>query len=158
MANNSFVTVSPSGRHLVSGEWDTMERLLVFGNPVHSRSLTAGGRSGGSDLPLAGTISLDRPLSHVQSCDFVDATHLVCAVDKPGKAVYSVRLDHPLDDAPNAHGTVTREFAVPRLSACRGEYEIEGIDVDARRRILSVSMIDPSPCLLNTKIFRYRKR
>ncbi|WP_298444185.1 hypothetical protein [Gordonia sp. (in: high G+C Gram-positive bacteria)] len=150
MANNSFVTVSPSGRYLVSGEWDTMDRLLVFRNPV--------GRPDGSALPLAGTIALDTPMRDVQSCDFVDATHLVCAVDRPAQAVYSVALDGPLDDAPAGHarGTVRREFAVPHLSACTGSYEIEGIDYDAHRRVLSVSMIDPSPCLLNTKVLRYR--
>lgn len=150
-ANNSFVTVSPSGRQLVSGEWFTQKRLLVFDNPV--------GRPSGSALPLAGTITLDRPLQHVQSCDFVDATRLVCAADLPDQAVYSVHLDHPLDDGAQAHGTVRREFALPKLSACTGgDYEAEGIDYDTKRRVLSVAVIDPSPCLLNTKIFRYSRQ
>lgn len=150
-ANNSFVTVSPSGRHLVSGEWFTQDRLLVFANPV--------GRRSGSALPLAGTIALDRPLQHVQSCDFVDATRLVCAADRPDQAVYSVHLDHSLDDGARAHGTVRREFALPERSACTaGDYEAEGIDYDTKRRVLSVAVIDPSPCLLNTKIFRYSRQ
>ncbi|MFT4087882.1 MAG: hypothetical protein QM658_12185 [Gordonia sp. (in: high G+C Gram-positive bacteria)] len=147
-ANNSFVTVDPSGKFLVSGEWATQQRLLVFADPV--------GRRDGAQLPLAGVIALDKPMTDVQSCDFMTATELVCASDKPDKAVYTISLARALGPSPSTTGTVRREFAVPRLSACRGSYEIEGIDYDVARHVLSVAMIDPSPCLLNTKVFRYR--
>ncbi len=148
-ANNSFVTVSPDGRYLVSGEWGAVDRLLVFANPV--------GRPDGADLALAGTIDLDRPLTDVQSCDFLDASTLICASDTPEQAVYTVRLAHPLGDGLPVRASVHREFALPHRSACRGGYEAEGIDYDAHRKVLSVAVIDPAPCLLNTKIFRYRR-
>lgn len=150
MANNSFVTVDPTGTVLVSGEWETEQRLLVFDNP--------NGRRSGSTLPLAGEITLSEPLTEVQSCDFKTSTVLLCAVDKPVNAVYSVTLDHPLTQSRSAHGTVAKQFDVPRMSACRGSYELEGIDYDRSRRLLSVAAIDPSPCLLNTKVFRYSYR
>lgn len=149
MANNSFVTVDPSGGYLVSGEWKVRERLLVFANPRAQRN--------GSQVPLVGQINLDTPLENVQSCDFVDATRLVCAVDKPRQAVYSVRLSQPLTSGTTA-GRVTRDFDVPKRSACGGGYEVEGIDYDVHRKVLSVGIIDPSPCLLNTKVFRYARR
>lgn len=135
MANNSFVTVDPSGGYLVSGEWKVRERLLVFANPRAQRN--------GSQVPLVGQINLDTPLENVQSCDFVDATRLVCAVDKPRQAVYSVRLSQPLTSGTTA-GRVTRDFDVPKRSACGGGYEVEGIDYDVHRKVLSVGIIDPS--------------
>jgi len=150
LANNSFVTVDPSGKYLVSGEWKVQKRLLVFANPRAQRS--------GSQVPLVGQINLDQPLENVQSCDFVDATRLVCAVDKPRQAVYSVWLSRPLTSGTTVTGRVTHDFDVPKHSACKGGYEVEGIDYDARRKLLSVGIIDPSPCLLNTKVFRYARR
>lgn len=150
LANNSFVTVEPSGRFLVSGEWKVQKRLLVFANPRGQRSGTA--------LPLAGQITLDRPLENVQSCDFMTSTRLLCAADKPQQAVYSVRLSQPLTSSTAVTGTVSHEFDLPHRSACNGNYEAEGIDYNVARKLLSVAIIDPSPCLLNTKVFRYSYR
>lgn len=148
LANNSFVTVDPSGKFLVSGEWKVQKRLLVFPNPRAQRS--------GSDLPLVGQINFDKPLENVQSCDFMTSTRLVCAADKPKQAVYSINLSEPLTPtSTTVSGTVSHEFDVPRRSACGGSYEVEGIDYNVARRLLSVAVIDPSPCILNTKVFRY---
>ncbi|GEE03046.1 hypothetical protein nbrc107696_34920 [Gordonia spumicola] len=149
-ANNSFVTVDPTGEHLVNGEWFVMKRLLVFDNPK--------GEPSGSTIPIAGEIRLDKPLENVQSCDFVTAERLACAVDEPVNRVVSVTLSAPVGSAKVVDATVTPEFDLPKRSVCTGTYESEGIDYDTRRRVLSVAMINPSPCFVGTKVFRYRAK
>ncbi|WP_341267377.1 hypothetical protein [Gordonia malaquae] len=147
MANNSFVTVDPTGAYLVSGEWFTEQRFIVFANPKD--------RPAGSTMPILSEIRLDTPLTNVQSCDFMTADRLLCAVDEPVNRVVSVHLSAPVGAA-SVDGTVEPEFTIPKRSVCRGSYESEGIDYDVSRRILSVAMINPSPCFVGTKVFRYR--
>ena len=149
-ANNSFAAVSPDGRWLVSGEWGTMNRLLVFPAPLLDPATP---RTGGP-LALAGTVALREPVTDVQGCDFLSATRLLCSSDGPGRQVLQVDLDAPL--APGTTGaSVAAVFAVPTESACRGTYETEGIDVDPAHHDLRVEMIPPAPCGAATTIYHY---
>lgn len=147
-ANNSFAAVSPDGQWLVSGEYGTMNRLLVFPAPVLNPAITS------SSLPLAGTISLNTSVTNVQGCDFASATQLVCSSDDAAKDVFSVNLSAPLSGTGNAAATVTHLFTVPEQSWCRGTFETEGIDYSGG--ILRVEMIPPAPCDVATRVYVYR--
>jgi hypothetical protein len=66
LMNNSFTAITPDGQWLVSGEWERMNRLLVFPMPV----LNPQARDPKADLPLVGQITLDRPVNNLQGCVF----------------------------------------------------------------------------------------
>ncbi|MFZ3599600.1 hypothetical protein [Streptomyces sp. BH104] len=152
LLNNSFASVSPDGQWLVSGEWGTRERLQVFPTPV----LNASAPQPGANLPQAGQISLDKPVTNVQGCDFTDATHLLCSSDAATKEVLEITLDRPLDGAP-VTGRVASAFAIPQRSVCKGAFESEGIDYDAARGTLRVQMVPPAPCLVTTAVISYKQ-
>jgi hypothetical protein len=152
--NNSFAAVSPSGRWLVSGEWGTMRRLLVFPMPLLNQAARAG-----HDLPLAATIRLSRPVRNVQGCSFVTATRLVCATNDTTDALYGVArqllrvsLSRPLDGRP-VTATPTLLGALPQVSGC-GPSETEGIDVHGDR--LRVVAHEPGVCGGRVDLFTYR--
>lgn len=152
LLNNSFASVSPDGQWLVSGEWGTMSRLQVFPAPV----LNASAPAPGTNLPQAGQITLDKPVTNIQGCDFTDATHLLCASDDTAKEVLDVALDRPLDGKP-VTGRVSTAFAIPQRSVCKGTFETEGIDYDAARGTLRVEMVPPAPCLVTTAVISYEQ-
>ena len=150
--NNSFATISPDGLWLVSGEWDTESRLLVFPMPMLNHSVPAAN----SPLALAGTIDLDQPVTDVQGCDFVDATHLICSADDTKKELLDVALSAPLSGG-DVTGTVTSLGPLPLLSSCTGTFEAEGLDFDPTTDLLRVEVIPPSPCFVNTYEYTYRR-
>ncbi|MFE2538058.1 hypothetical protein, partial [Streptomyces sp. NPDC059371] len=83
--NNSFVTIAPSGTWMVSGEYGTMNRLLVFPTPGVNPAT-----SPSADLPQASTINLDHAVRDVQGCDFVTATRLLCSSDDPAGTLFGM--------------------------------------------------------------------
>jgi hypothetical protein len=156
MINNSFAAVTPSGRWLVSGEWGTMRRLLVFPMPYFNPLARIA-----HNLPLVGTIRLSRPVRNVQGCSFASSTELVCSTNDPGDDLFSVarqllgiRLRHPLDGHTQT-GTPALLGAVPQASWC-GTSEVEGIDVHAGT--LRVLAHEPGTCNGEVDVFTYRLR
>ncbi len=145
--NNSFVTVSPNDRWLVSGEWNTEQRLLLLSNPK--------GRPPGSSIPLAGTIALRPSLYHVQGCDFFDAVTLICSTDNAVHAVVKVSLSAPLHRGSNP--ATDRRLLIPReVSKCPGtEFESEGVDYSARTGWLTLGINEPGACVGTTDINVY---
>ncbi|MBD0023717.1 hypothetical protein GII33_12035 [Gordonia pseudamarae] len=149
--NNSFATVSPSGTYVVSGEFGQQRRLLVFANPV--------GRPDGSTIRYIGQIRFDRVVGDIQSCDFVTERRLLCIDDDHAvKTLHAVDLTAPLGGAVTP-ARLTTELTLPLRgrSACAGDWESEGVDYDARRRVLRVAAIEPLPCGLNTVVFRFTR-
>ncbi|MFZ0044121.1 MAG: hypothetical protein WAK93_22620 [Solirubrobacteraceae bacterium] len=146
--NNSFVTVSPNDRWLVSGEWNTERRLLLFSNPK--------GRPSGSSIPLAGTIALRSSLYHVQGCDFFDAVTLICSTDNAVHAVVKVSLSRPLHRGTNT--ATDRRLLIPReVSKCPGTgFESEGVDYNARTGRLTLTMNEPGSCVGTTDVNVYK--
>jgi hypothetical protein len=155
LANNSFAAVSPDGRWLVSGEWFTERRLLVFPAPT--------GAAPAGPLALAGQITLDRPVNQIQGCAFVAATRLLCVSDDPGTTLWptpfpllQVDLPAPLDGATTT-ATVTDLGGLPLVSRCRGAFEPEGIDDDRATGTLRVEVAPPSPCSVAMTVYDYRQ-
>lgn len=157
--NNSFDTVSPDGQWMVSGEWNDMNRLLVFPTPILNSSTP---KTGGA-LTAAGQITLDHPVRDVQGCDFVSATRLLCSTDDPNtdlfptaKQLLQVDLPAPLSGAP-VTGHVTSLGELPMKSTCNGTYETEGIDYYAPTQTLRVEVIPPPICGdLVTTVYKFQ--
>ncbi len=156
--NNSFAAVSPDGQWMVSGEWGTMSRLLVFPAPLLNPEAATPGV-----LAQVGTIALDHPMRNVQGCDFVAAARLVCSTDDPGTDLYPtprqlLQVDLPaggLTGRPATAATVSSLGALPMQSACAGTFETEGIDY-APTGELRVEVIPPEPCSAYTTVYVYR--
>ncbi|OLF16965.1 hypothetical protein [Actinophytocola xanthii] len=156
--NNSFAAVSPDGRWLVAGEWGTMDRLLVHPMPGTAHP------DPGANLPLASAIRLDRPVRDIQGCDFVTPTQLLCSSDDPAGALFGitkpllqVNLANPVGAA-DVPGRVTALGQLPLRSACRGEFEAEGIDHDERDGTLRVVVLSPGVCVaFDSKTWRLRR-
>ncbi len=145
--NNSFVTVSPDDRWLVSGEWNTERRLLLLSNPK--------GRPSGTSIPLAGTIALRPSLYHVQGCDFFDALTLICSTDNAVHAVVKVSLSRPLHRGTNT--ATDRQLLIPRkVSKCPGTgFESEGVDYNTHTGRLTLGINEPGKCVGTTDINVY---
>jgi hypothetical protein len=162
--NNSYAAISPDGQWLVSGEWDTMTRLLVFPTPI----LNPAAPAAGGNLPLAATIQLDRPVADVQGCTFLDARRLICASDDSDTTLWPVAkplLEIDLPGRP-AGRTVTAHVkllgALPQASTCTATgdnpFEVEGDDYDPLTGKLRVAVIPPSPCGdASTTIYTFRR-
>lgn len=155
MVNNSFAAISPDGRWLVSGEWGTVSRLLVFPMPELNPAARAG-----RDLPLAAVITLSHPVRNVQGCSFASATRLVCSTNDTGTTLFpvprqllAVDLAAPLAGRPAA-GTVALLGAVPQASGC-GPSETEGIDVSGGT--LRVVAREPGLCSGSVDVFTYTR-
>ncbi|WP_372440493.1 hypothetical protein [Prauserella cavernicola] len=156
--NNSFAAVSPDARWLVTGEWGTMDRLLVL--PMPGVAMT----DPDANLPYASSIQLDRPVRDVQGCDFVSATSLLCSSDDPEgslfgttKPLLQVDLSAPVGDE-DVTGTVTSHGQLPLESACSGEFETEGVDYDERDGTLRVVVLSPGVCLVSdSKTWRLQR-
>jgi hypothetical protein len=157
MSNNSFAAVAPGGRWFVSGEWQTMTRLLVFAAPHPSARTPAVEQP----LPLATTITLTRAVRNVQGCAFASSTRLVCSTNDPGTDLYpvprqllSVQLARPLDGRP-VTGTPRLLGEAPSQTLCAGPAgEVEGIDIHGNRLIVAVN----SACGPDTQLFFYTAR
>jgi hypothetical protein len=149
--NNSFATVSPDGQWLVSGEWDTESRLLVFPMPILNSSVPVGD----APLPIQSTIELDHPVTQIQGCDFVTPTRLICSADDAKKQLLAVDLSAPLSGS-NVTGTVTSIGKIPLFSKCKDGFEAEGVDYDAPSKLLRVNVIQPKPCFIHTDEYVYR--
>ncbi|MET9036813.1 hypothetical protein [Streptomyces mirabilis] len=158
--NNSFDTISPDGQWMVSGEWGTMTRLLVFPTPGVNPST-----SPSANLPQASTINLDHAVRDVQGCDFVTATQLLCSSDDPAGTLFGITkplLQIDLSAAPNGSGDVTGHVTalrqLPLRSSCSGTFEVEGIDYDRRTGTLRVIVVSPGFCVLtDSKTYRFTK-
>ncbi|WP_122614609.1 hypothetical protein [Streptomyces sp. Tu 4128] len=158
--NNSWSAVSPDGQWMLSGEWGTMDRLLVFPTPGVNPAT-----SPSANLPQAATVRLDHAVRDVQGCDFLDATTLLCSSDDPAGTLFGVtkpllRID--LSAAPNGTADVTGHVTalrqLPLRSACSGDFETEGIDYDRRTGTLRVIVVSPGFCVLtDSKTYRFTR-
>ncbi|XVV33615.1 hypothetical protein ACQPXT_05070 [Streptomyces sp. CA-100214] len=158
--NNSWSAVSPDGQWMLSGEWGTMDRLLVFPTPGVNPAT-----SPSANLPQASTVRLDHAVRDVQGCDFLDATTLLCSSDDPEGTLFGItkpllRID--LSAAPNGAadvtGRVTALRQLPLRSACSGDFETEGIDYDRRTGTLRVIVVSPGFCVLtDSKTYRFTR-
>lgn len=158
--NNSFTALTRDGQWLVSGEWDTENRLLVFPMPLLNRAA----RDPRVNLPLTGRIMLDHPITKVQGCVFTSATRLLCSSDDSSSAAFGmikpllqVDLAAPLRGHDVA-GHVTALGSLPLRSLCSGAptaYEVEGLDYDHSTGVLRVEVIQPSPCGLATTVWEF---
>ncbi|MEU4054127.1 hypothetical protein AB0F09_33720 [Streptomyces olivaceus] len=151
--NNSWSAISPDGRWMLSGEWGTMDRLLVFPTPGVNPDT-----SPSADLPLAATVHLDHAVRDVQGCDFTDATTLLCSSDDPAGTLFGITkplLQIDLATAPDGTdvtGHVTALRQLPLRSACSGDFEAEGIDYDRRTGTLRVIVVSPGFCVLTDSV------
>jgi hypothetical protein len=160
--NNSFSALTPDGQWMVSGEWDTMSRLLVFPTPMVNRAAT----DPSADLRLRGYIRLDHPVNDVQGCSFVTETRLVCASDESSGALFGVvkpllqvDLATPLTGRGDVKGHVTALGPIPLRSLCHAApsgYEVEGTDYDRTTGVLRVEVIQPGVCAVATTVWRLR--
>jgi hypothetical protein len=162
--NNSYAAVSPDGQWLVSGEWDTMTRLLVFPTPLLNRAAPAAD----GDPPLAATIQLDHPVSDVQGCTFLDSRRLLCASDDTDTTLWPVPKQLLEIDLPSRlnGSTVTAHVQLlgelPQKSTCAATadnpFEIEGDDYDPISGKGRVAIIPPSPCGdASTTVYTFRR-
>ena len=157
--NNSFAAVSPDARWLVAGEWGTMDRLLV--HPMPGAAFT----DPAQNLPYAAAIRLDHPVRDVQGCDFQTATRLLCASDDPDGSLFGTTkplLQVDLAAALNGSdvtGHVTSLGQLPLRSACSGNFEVEGLDIDKRDNTLRVIVMSPGICVLfDSMTYRFQQR
>lgn len=151
--NNSFAAISPDGRWLVSGEWGTEGRFLVFPMPMLNPSVPSGNRA----LPLAATITLPTDLQDVQGCDFISSRRLVCSSDDAEKHLWQVTLPKALDGTDVTATDITSLGTLPQISDCTGSFESEGVDYDPPSRLLRVEIIRPSPCFAFTDEYTYHR-
>ncbi|RZU36401.1 hypothetical protein EV284_3891 [Streptomyces sp. BK022] len=158
--NNSWSAVSPDGQWMLSGEWGTMNRLLVFPTPGVNPAT-----SPSADLKLASHVTLDHPVRDVQGCDFSGPTTLLCSSDDPEGTLFGMTkplLQIDLSAAPNGasdvSGHVTALRQLPLRSSCSGSFETEGIDYDRRSGILRVIVVSPGFCVItDSKTYKFSR-
>ena len=158
--NNSWVAISPDGQWMLSGEYGTMSRFLVFPTPGVNAST-----SPSANLPQAATVTLDHAVRDVQGCDFLSATRLLCSSDDPAGTLFGYTkplLQIDLSAAPtgsaNVTGHVTALRQLPLRSSCSGGFEAEGIDYDRRTGTLRVIVVSPGFCVLtDSKTYRFTR-
>ena len=151
--NNSFAAITPDGKWLVSGEWGTMNRLLVFPAPVLNPDYPPA--SSGLNLPLVGYIDLKPSVRNVQGCDFQSAKILLCSSDGTSKQVLQISLAQSVSNSSRDNtGTVAVLADLPLKSSCSGTFEAEGIDY--YKSHVHVEVIPPSPCSINTTVYVYK--
>ncbi|MEV5388205.1 hypothetical protein [Streptomyces sp. NPDC052721] len=158
--NNSWVAISPDGQWMLSGEWGTMTRLLVFPTPGVNPAT-----SPSANLPQASTVRLDHAVRDVQGCDFSGPTTLLCSSDDPEGSLFGLTkplLQIDLSAAPNGtadvSGHVTALRRLPLRSSCSGTFEAEGIDYDRRSGTLRVIVVSPGFCVLtDSKTYKFSR-
>ncbi|MFG2788205.1 hypothetical protein [Streptomyces sp. NPDC048419] len=158
--NNSWVAISPDGQWMLSGEYGTMSRFLVFPTPGVNPAT-----SPSANLPQVSTVDLDHAVRDVQGCDFSGPTTLLCSSDDPDGSLFGMTkplLQVDLSAAPNGasdvSGHVTALRQLPLRSACSGTFEAEGIDYDRRSGTLRVIVVSPGFCVLtDSKTYRFTR-
>jgi len=157
--NNSWAAVSPGGQWMLSGEYGTMSRLLVFPTPGVNPST-----SPSANLPQASTVRLDHAVRDVQGCDFLSSTRLLCSSDDPEGTLFGITkplLQIDLSAEPgtaDVTGQVTALRQLPLRSSCSGTFEAEGIDYDRRTGTLRVIVVSPGFCVLtDSKTYRFTR-
>ncbi|MFE9609784.1 hypothetical protein [Streptomyces sp. NPDC006012] len=158
--NNSWAAISPDGQWMLSGEYGTMNRLLVFPTPGVNPST-----SPSANLPQAATVNLDHAVRDVQGCDFSGPTTLLCSSDDPEGSLFGITkplLQIDLSAQPNGttdvSGHVTALRQLPLRSSCSGTFEAEGIDYDRRSGTLRVIVVSPGFCVLtDSKTYRFTR-
>lgn len=157
--NNSWDAISPDGQYMLSGEYGTMTRFLVFPTPGVNKST-----SPSANLPLASVVSLDHAVRDVQGCDFSGATTLLCSSDDPDGSLFGYAkplLQIDLSAQPGTGGVsghVTALRQLPLRSSCSGTFEAEGVDFDRRTGTLRVIVMSPGFCILtDSKTYRFTR-
>ncbi|MGW2420573.1 hypothetical protein ACWC0C_15185 [Streptomyces sp. NPDC001709] len=158
--NNSWDAISPDGQWMLSGEWGTMNRLLIFPTPGVNPST-----SPSVNLPQASNVNLDHAVRDVQGCDFSGPTTLLCSSDDPDGSLFGMTkplLQIDLSAAPSGSGDVTGHVTalrrLPLRSGCSGTFEVEGIDYDRRTGILRVIVMSPGFCILtDSKTYKFSR-
>ncbi|MFI9248572.1 hypothetical protein [Streptomyces sp. NPDC053069] len=158
--NNSWDAVSPDGQWMLSGEWGTMNRLLVFPTPGVNAAT-----SPSANLPQASAVHLDHSVRDVQGCDFSGPTTLLCSSDDPDgslfgltKPLLEIDLSAPPSGSADVTGHVTALRQLPLRSSCSGAFEAEGIDYDRRTGILRVIVMSPGFCVLtDSKTYKFSR-
>jgi hypothetical protein len=157
--NNSWDAISPDGQYMLSGEYGTMTRFLVFPTPGVNRST-----SPSANLPLASVVNLDHAVRDVQGCDFSGATTLLCSSDDPDGSLFGYTkplLQIDLSAQPGSAdvtGHVTALRQLPLRSSCSGTFEAEGIDYDRRTGTLRVIVMSPGFCILtDSKTYKFTR-
>ncbi|MFG2264194.1 hypothetical protein [Streptomyces sp. NPDC048720] len=158
--NNSWAAVSPDGQWMLSGEWGTMNRLLVFPTPGVNPAT-----SPSANLPKVSDVDLDHAVRDVQGCDFSGPTTLLCSSDDPDGSLFGItkpllRID--LSAAPNGTADVTGHVTalrqMPLRSSCSGAFEAEGVDYDRRTGVLRVIVVSPGFCVLtDSKTYKFTR-
>jgi hypothetical protein len=162
LANNSYVAVAPGGQWMVSGEWFTMRRLLVYPTPM----LNPSAPKSGAALPRAAVVELDRCVRNVQGAVFVDERTIVCSSDDLSptecgwpvpQQLLQIELDAPLDGSDRT-GVVSCLGQLPGGPPGVGQSEVEGCDYDHRTGDLRVLVIPRTPIgQLLVVVYRYRR-
>ncbi|MBO0729460.1 MAG: hypothetical protein J2P57_09390 [Acidimicrobiaceae bacterium] len=162
LSNNSYIAVAPGGQWMVSGEWFTMNRLLVYPTPVLNPSATARG----AKLPLAAVVRLNRCVRNVQGAAFIGDRTIVCSTDDLSPAqcewpvpqqLLQIQLDAPLDGS-DRQGIVTCMGQLPGGPPGVGHSEVEGCDYDHQTGDLRVLVIPKNPLgRLLVVTYRYRR-
>jgi hypothetical protein len=157
--NNSWSAITPDSQYMLSGEYGTMTRFLVFPTPGANRST-----SPSANLPLASVVHLDHAVRDVQGCDFSSATTLLCSSDDPDGSLFGYTkplLQIDLSAEPGSAdvtGHVTALRQLPLRSSCSGTFEAEGIDYDRRTGTLRVIVMSPSICILtDSKTYKFTR-
>ncbi|MCQ9130464.1 MULTISPECIES: hypothetical protein [Streptomyces] len=158
--NNSWVAITPDSQWMLSGEWGTMTRFLVFPTPGANAST-----SPSANLPQASTVRLDHAVRDVQGCDFTGPTTLLCASDDPDGTLFGITkplLQIDLSAQPNGGSDVTGHVTalrqLPLRSSCSGSFEVEGVDYDRRSGTLRVIVVSPGFCVLtDSKTYRFTR-
>ncbi|MFI1926184.1 hypothetical protein [Streptomyces sp. NPDC020377] len=158
--NNSWAAITPNSQWMLSGEWGTMTRFLVFPTPGANPAT-----SPSANLPQVSTVRLDHAVRDVQGCDFTGPTTLLCASDDPAGTLFGItkpllRID--LSAEPNGTADVTGHVTalrqLPLRSSCSGTFEAEGIDYDRRSGTLRVIVVSPGFCVLtDSKTYRFTR-
>lgn len=158
--NNSWDAISPDGQWMLSGEYGTMSRFLVFPTPGVNAST-----SPSANLPQVATVNLDHAVRDVQGCDFSGPTTLLCSSDDPDgslfgmtKPLLQIDLSAPPGGSGDVSGHVTALRQLPLRSSCSGTFEAEGIDYDRRTGILRVIVVSPGFCVLtDSKTYKFSR-
>ncbi|WP_327312515.1 hypothetical protein [Streptomyces sp. NBC_01235] len=158
--NNSWVAITPNSQWMLSGEWGTMTRFLVFPTPGANS-----GTSPSANLPQVSTVRLDHAVRDVQGCDFTGPTTLLCSSDDPAGTLFGITkplLQIDLSAEPNGTADVTGHVTalrqLPLRSSCSGTFEAEGIDYDRRTGTLRVIVVSPGFCVLtDSKTYRFTR-
>jgi hypothetical protein len=158
--NNSWVAITPDSKWMLSGEWGTMTRFLVFPTPGANAAT-----SPSANLPQVSTVRLDHAVRDVQGCDFTSPTTLLCSSDDPAGTLFGItkpllRID--LSAEPNGTADVTGHVTalrqLPLRSSCSGAFEAEGVDYDRRSGTLRVIVVSPGFCVLtDSKTYRFTR-